>query len=64
MHPAYGAQAKKTASTRLRQYNIEPPGLPLEITSAQAVSQPCYSNSSGRHYRADERTTRQWWCTT
>jgi hypothetical protein len=40
MHPAYGAPAKKTASTRLRQYNVEPPGLSLEITSAQAVSQP------------------------
>ena len=39
MHPAYGTPAKKTASTRLRQYNVEPPGLPLEITSAQAVSQ-------------------------
>jgi hypothetical protein len=38
MHPAYGAPAKKTASTRLRQYNVEPPGLPLEITSTQAVS--------------------------
>jgi hypothetical protein len=31
MHPAYGAPAKKTASTRLRQYNIESPGLPLQI---------------------------------
>ena len=39
MHPAYGAPAKKTASTRLRQYNVEPPRLPLEITSTQAVSQ-------------------------
>jgi hypothetical protein len=42
MHPAYiyiyGAPAKKTASTRLRQYNFEPSGLPLEITSAQAVT--------------------------
>jgi len=54
MHPAYGAPVKKTASTRLRQYNVEPPCLPLEITSAQALSQPCY-NSSGRHYRVDER---------
>jgi hypothetical protein len=39
---------KKTASIRLRQYNVEPPGLPLEITSTLAVSQPCNSNSSGR----------------
>ena len=39
MHPAYGAPVKKTASTRLRQYNVEPPRLPLEITSTQAVSQ-------------------------
>jgi hypothetical protein len=23
MHPAYGAPVKKTASTRLRQYNVE-----------------------------------------
>jgi hypothetical protein len=26
MHPAYGAPAKKTASTKLSQYNVEPPG--------------------------------------
>jgi hypothetical protein len=55
----YGAPTKKTASTRLRQYNVEPSGLPLETTSAQAVSQPCYSNSSGRHYKADEHMSRQ-----
>ena len=59
MHPAYGTTAKKRASIRLRQYNVEPPGLPLEITSAQAVSQPCYSNSIGRHYKADEHMPRQ-----
>jgi hypothetical protein len=35
MHLTYGAPAKKTASITLRQYNVEPPGLPLEITSAQ-----------------------------
>ena len=46
--------SKKTASTRLRQYNVEPPDLPLEITSAQAVSQPCYSSSSSSHYKADK----------
>ena len=57
MHPTYGAPAKKTASTRLRQYNVEPPGLPLKITSAQAVSQPCNSNSSGKHYKVDEHMT-------
>jgi hypothetical protein len=33
---------------------------PLEITSAQAVSQTCYSNSSGRHCKADEHMPRQW----
>ena len=43
MHPAYGAPAKQTASTRLRQYNVEPPGLPLEITSAQAQ---CHSHAT------------------
>jgi hypothetical protein len=59
MHPAYGTPAKKTASTRLRQYNVEPPGLPLEITSAQAVSQPCYSNSSDSHYNVDDDMPRQ-----
>jgi hypothetical protein len=59
MHPAYGAPANKTASTRLRQYNVEPPGLSLEITSAKAVSQTFYSNSSGRHYKADEHMPRQ-----
>ena len=52
MHPTYGAPVKKTALTRLRQYNVVPPSLPLEITSAQAVSQPCYSNSSGRRANA------------
>ena len=46
------------------QYNVKPPGLQLEITSAQAVSQPCYSNSSGRHYKAEEHMHRQWWCIT
>ena len=56
MHPAYGAPAKKTASTSLMQYNVEPPGLPLEITNAQAMSQPCYSNSRGKHYRAYAQT--------
>jgi hypothetical protein len=43
--PHFGAPVKKT-STRLRQYNVEPPGLSLEITRVQAVSQPCYRNSS------------------
>ena len=33
MHSAYGAPAKKTASTRLRQYNVEPPGS-LQVDSA------------------------------
>ena len=55
------SSSKKTASTRLRQYNVEPPGFPQENTSAQSVSQSCYSNFSGRHYRADECPPRQWW---
>jgi hypothetical protein len=37
MHPAYGAPVKKTVSTRLRQYNVEPPGLPLKITSGHML---------------------------
>jgi hypothetical protein len=47
----------------LRQYNVEPPGLPLENTSTQAVSQPCYSNSSGSHYKADEHMPGDSLCT-
>jgi hypothetical protein len=59
MHPANGASAKKIASTRLRQYNVEPAGFSLEITSTQTLPQPCYSNSSGKHYKADEHMPRQ-----
>jgi hypothetical protein len=46
--------------SQLKLLYVESPGLPLEITSTQAVSQPCYSNSSGRHYKADEYMPKQW----
>jgi hypothetical protein len=44
--------------SQLKLY-VEPPGLSLEITRVQAVSQPCYSNSSGRQYNADEHMPRE-----